>query len=383
MKNKLKKCKKTTSLEGDISWQSPIYFYILTPSRLGFLYIEVKMSITKKAIIEYFPHYVNHKKTLFILESKYKNDGYAFWFKLLELLGATENHFLDCNENSTWEFLIAKTLVDEEKAKEILNLLAELKKIDSELWKNKIIWSENFIKNLENLYKRRSVNIYKKEDIKEKCLQKSDPVGEIVTKVPLSGTDCNKSPQSIVEESIVEESKTYTSGSSDAVDYFFSFLDDREKERFEKQRKKYLETADKLLRIDKYKLEEIKQAINFAKKDHFWSNQFQSFVKLRQKDKTGMEYIEVFLLKAKNKDNSTNNSNNNKTETKQITDSKDYKVDMALLKDRQFILKMKVKTNPSPQNIAAKKNIDKRILEYEAQEKIELKNKSKEVGYDM
>ena len=48
------------------------------------------MSRPRKAVVDYFPHYVNHGKTLFILEQKYGNDGYAFWFKLLEMLGGSD-----------------------------------------------------------------------------------------------------------------------------------------------------------------------------------------------------------------------------------------------------------------------------------------------------
>ena len=49
----------------------------------------------KKAIVDYFPHFVSHGKTMFTIEMKYGNDGYAFWFKLLEILGSTENHYID------------------------------------------------------------------------------------------------------------------------------------------------------------------------------------------------------------------------------------------------------------------------------------------------
>lgn len=67
------------------------------------------MARPKKQTVDYFPHSCVHKKTMFILEQKYGNDGYAFWFKLLEMLGSTEGHFLSLKNGMEWEFLIAKT----------------------------------------------------------------------------------------------------------------------------------------------------------------------------------------------------------------------------------------------------------------------------------
>jgi hypothetical protein len=103
---------------------------------------------------------VKHGRTLFILEQKYGNDGYAFWFKLLELLGDTENHFYDCSTPASFVFLQAKVnQQDEEKALDILNILSDLKAIDPELWKSRIIWSDNFVNNIKLTYVNRRRDI--------------------------------------------------------------------------------------------------------------------------------------------------------------------------------------------------------------------------------
>ena len=92
------------------------------------------MARPKKQTVDYFPHFVKGGRTIFILENKFGNDGYAFWFKLLEILGESEVHFYDCSNASNWEYLLAKTRVTEEKAKDIINVLINLNKIDIELW---------------------------------------------------------------------------------------------------------------------------------------------------------------------------------------------------------------------------------------------------------
>ena len=60
-----------------------------------------------KNTVDFFPHYVNNGKTMFILQNKFGNDGYAVWFKLLELLSKTENHYFYCRNATDREFLLA------------------------------------------------------------------------------------------------------------------------------------------------------------------------------------------------------------------------------------------------------------------------------------
>lgn len=79
------------------------------------------------------------------------------------------------------------------------------------------------------------------------------------------------------------------------VEEYFKTLTEGQQVRFEKQRNKFHSCCDKLLRIDGFSEEEIRKAVNFARHDDFWSQNFLSFLKLRQKDKTGVMYIEVFL----------------------------------------------------------------------------------------
>ena len=111
-----------------------------------------------KENVDYYPHYVKSGRTVFILESKYGNDGYAFWFKLLELLGDSEGHFYDCSIPNNWAYLLAKTCCNEYTAKEIINTLLSLGKIDKELWEGgQIIWCQKFVDNVSNVYKMRRV----------------------------------------------------------------------------------------------------------------------------------------------------------------------------------------------------------------------------------
>jgi Domain of unknown function (DUF4373) len=101
---------------------------------------------------------------MFTLEQRFGNDGYAFWFKLLELLGSTAGHYLDCNDTAFWEFLQAKTHLSEDSCLEILNLLSKLAAIDPELWRKRIVWSDHFLDEIAVVYRNRRVETPPKPD---------------------------------------------------------------------------------------------------------------------------------------------------------------------------------------------------------------------------
>lgn len=152
------------------------------------------MARPKKQTVDYFPHMCNHGKTMYILEQKYGNDGYAFWFKLLELLGISEGHVIDCRNEATWEFLQAKTRLSEDRCNEILDLLAKLEAIDPELWSKRVIWSENFVNGVSVVYRNRRVDIPTRPSF---YIQKPDS----------ADVSTSEKPQSRVEYSRAEYSK--------------------------------------------------------------------------------------------------------------------------------------------------------------------------------
>ncbi len=109
----------------------------------------------EKYTVDYFQHDCLPKGTLKILEDNWKNDGYSFWYKLLETLGISEGHFLNLNEKGKMILLSSKTFLKKELCIEILDLLSELEAIDPELWESKIVWCPNFVKRVSHLYSKR------------------------------------------------------------------------------------------------------------------------------------------------------------------------------------------------------------------------------------
>lgn len=133
------------------------------------------MTRPRKQTVDYFPHYCHHGKTMRILEQKYGNNGYAFWFKILELLGSSEGHYINCNDLTAWEYLQSISLLEENICFEILDLLARVQAIDAELWASKIIWSDNFVQGITQAYRNRTSDIPKRPDfLRQKPLSKED-----------------------------------------------------------------------------------------------------------------------------------------------------------------------------------------------------------------
>ena len=115
------------------------------------------MARTQKDTVSYFPHDADASAgdTLMVLQSQFGNDGYAFWFKLLERLASTEGHFIDCNNHMRWQLLLAKLGVNDITGVEMMKLLVEMQAIDKELWEQGIIWCQKLVDNIADVYKNR------------------------------------------------------------------------------------------------------------------------------------------------------------------------------------------------------------------------------------
>ena len=149
--------------------------------------------------VAYFPHYIGDGKKTFSIEKKYGNDGYATWFKLLEKLATTENHYLDLNDEGEVFYLSAKCNIDEDRLIAIIDDLTKLNVFDKTLWNDKVVYSENFINSIADAYKRRNQKCMTFEQL---CSHLSDlGIHKSISKSKKVG----KSTQSRVEEKKVEE----------------------------------------------------------------------------------------------------------------------------------------------------------------------------------
>lgn len=225
-----------------------------------------------KTTVDFFSHDCKHGKTIFILEQQYGNDGFAFWYKLLELLGDTSGHAYDCNNPDNWQYLLAYTKVSEDKAIQIINTLLSTNKIDKELWQHKTIWCQNFVNRLADVYEKRDSPLPPKP--------KTDlpsPISNInsitAPEMPISG---NQSDANIINEPINTHSKAKHSKEEDSK-YILSVFEFWNNKNIINH--KILNGSESSIRIalKNYSHEELKQAIgNYAEilqdsEKYFWT----------------------------------------------------------------------------------------------------------------
>jgi hypothetical protein len=156
------------------------------------------MARVKKDTIDYFPHPVKNGSKMFIMEQTYGDKGYIVYYKLLESLGAAEGHFLDFSKDKDRLYFCASVRADSELMEKMILTLCEIGAVDKSLWiDKKVIWCQDLLDSVFELYKKRGREIPKKPF--------SDNINSIIdNNNPLNATEI---PHSIVKDSIVEKSK--------------------------------------------------------------------------------------------------------------------------------------------------------------------------------
>ncbi|MFA5403308.1 MAG: Lin1244/Lin1753 domain-containing protein [Ignavibacteria bacterium] len=114
-----------------------------------------KLTITA----DYFPHFSKMGTPVRIIESKFGNDGYAAYYKLRELLGQSPGHTLDLRAKIKYLDVLSYLKVEDSIFRQIIHILIECEEIDEDLWKENILYSEQFIHDLSRLYSKRDTII--------------------------------------------------------------------------------------------------------------------------------------------------------------------------------------------------------------------------------
>lgn len=119
----------------------------------------------EKLNVEYFPHWIGDGKKMFILENKYPEDGYRTWYKLLELLAKTDNHYLDLNDETELMFVASYCRCKEDILKSIISDIVKFKEFDPELWSIGVIWCQKFVDSISQAYAKRKNDVITKSEI--------------------------------------------------------------------------------------------------------------------------------------------------------------------------------------------------------------------------
>jgi len=153
------------------------------------------MARPQKEGMDYFPHdndAANDEK-IEALRVLYGNDGYAFYFILLERIYRTADFELDISDAETIQILCRKVSVTEELFNRMLETAFKRKCFDQEAYEQRGVLTSSGIK------RRASVVLEKRETMRSKYKKVSDAETTQETKA--------ETPQSKVKESKVKESK--------------------------------------------------------------------------------------------------------------------------------------------------------------------------------
>jgi hypothetical protein len=82
-----------------------------------------------------------------------------------------------------------------------------------------------------------------------------------------------------------------------SLNHFIELFPKKYHPKTDAQKFLWYETLDKIERLDKYDLRDVFKICNVLRQDNFWSGNFLSLRKLRQKDKNGIRYVDRFMDK--------------------------------------------------------------------------------------
>lgn len=110
----------------------------------------------------------------------------------------------------------------------------------------------------------------------------------------LEKTDLEKCNQNNINNNIPIdiESIAYKS-----INHFIKLFPKKYQPKSESQKNKWIILLDKINRLDGYDLRDVYKCCKELRADDFWANNFLSLLKLRNKDKNGIKYIDRFMDK--------------------------------------------------------------------------------------
>lgn len=265
------------------------------------------MARPKKEGMDYFPHdtdAVNDEK-IEALRMLYGNDGYAFYFILLERIYRTPNFELDISDAETIQILSRKVGVNEEVFDKILKTSLKRGCFDKELFEEKGVLTSSGIK------KRANVVVEKRVKMRDKYSIDKD---KVVSDAETPPETTEETPQRKVKESKEKESKGKKSSSSPKRVYdeqsnhyqlafrLYQNILINHPDYKEPNLQSWANDVRLMMEQDKRSEEQISYLMDWVQNDSFWKSNILSVSKLREK-------FDQLVIRVKEDINKQNKSN--------------------------------------------------------------------------
>tara|TARA_Y100000590_G_scaffold457820_1_gene611265 strand:+ start:729 stop:1184 length:456 start_codon:yes stop_codon:yes gene_type:complete len=151
------------------------------------------MARPQKNTVDYFPHDCIKSRELSLLESKFGTDlGYRFYYQMLELLGRTPDHTLPYVSEIDRLYVSNQLQIEIEELDKIFSFAVDLKLLHSESFKAGLIYSEQLVAGVADVYKKRKSSMpcppctnenYDSEEVHEVSETDYDNIREIAEKI--------------------------------------------------------------------------------------------------------------------------------------------------------------------------------------------------------
>jgi hypothetical protein len=244
-----------------------------------------------KLFLDYFSHdtdSVNDEK-MELFRSAYGNDGYAFYFIILERIYKNEGAVLDLSKNIFVIGLAKKLMITIEKFNEMLEVAFELNMFNRELFDQKKLLTSNGIqKRYEEVMKQRKMWNKKKKtnDDYEFSNEKTNDDYEFSNEKTVGKTTQRKGNMKgkEIENKLEEKEIVYSDMVNDLTVLLCNKLrENNEKAKLPSDLKKWNSAIDALNRLDGYSFEQIESVLIWSQQNHFWKTNILSATKLREK----------------------------------------------------------------------------------------------------
>lgn len=246
-------------------------------------------------------------------------EGYGIYIMLIQSLAKEESEYkLPVN---FLKHLAYRNHVSEEKVNAVLSAYELFQIEDNYFYSNSLLRRMERYENLRSINRKKAITRWK--NVKEIIINNAAALPEHYhgnaeeRRIEKNRIEKNRVEKSKVEKKkeLITKSKDLDSSSildNDILKLYEwiikgklpgtkeSVFPERLLPKNEKQKSDWQQCIEKLLRLDKYSLQEINRSIIFAREDPFWSKTFLSLLKLRNKDKNGVKYIDRFISEYEN-----------------------------------------------------------------------------------
>ena len=233
------------------------------------------MARPRKTGLAYFPHDCDASSDdkIEALRAVHGNDGYVFYFIILERVFSRENPEINLRIPAAKLALIKKVNVTPEKFDEILATALEIGAFDKEIYTEKGVLTSNGIqKRFETVAKLRASWRNKKS----KRVFQGENQGENPEKTR------GKIPQKEKEKENINNIYPHDSAEFLLAEFLFSRIRKNNSTFKSPNLQKWAKDIGLMLRIDDRPPEEVRAVIDFAQTDSFWIPNILSALKLRK-----------------------------------------------------------------------------------------------------